>query len=90
MHINDIVTLVSEIVKDEVTRKEIYTRILEQSDEYDLEGVELGIDDIFDVIYEDYVEEDEEEFEEDKDYEDDGEDSSSEWDEYVEEEARQE
>lgn len=80
MDINNIVTILSELIKDEGTRKEIYTRILEESDEYDLEDVELGIDDAFDEVYEEYAEEEEEdEFEEDEDYEDDEEDDSSEW-----------
>jgi hypothetical protein len=83
MDINNIVTILSELIKDEATRKEIYTRILEESDEYDLEDVELGIDDSFDEVYEDMAEEDEEEeFEEDEDYEDDDEDDSSEWDDF--------
>lgn len=83
MDINNIVTILSELIKDEGTRKEIYTRILEESDEYDLEDVELGIDDAFDEVYEEYAEEEEEdEFEEDEDYEDDEEDDSSEWDDF--------
>jgi len=83
MDINNIVTILSELIKDEGTRKEIYTRILEESDEYDLEDVELGIDDAFDEVYEEYAEEEEEdEFEEDEDYEDDDEDESSEWDDF--------
>ena len=84
MDINNIVTILSELIKDEGTRKEIYTRILEESDEYDLEDVELGIDDAFDEVYEEYAEddEDEDEFEEDEDYEDDDEDDSSEWDDF--------
>lgn len=80
MDINDIVTIIADLVKEEETRKEIYTKILEESDEYDLNDVELGIDHVFDEVYEEYApEEDEEEFEEDEDYEDDDEDDSDEW-----------
>ena len=83
MDINNIVTIISELVKDENMRKDIYTKILEESDEYDLEDVELGIDDAFDEVYEEMAEEEEEdEFEEDEDYEDDDEDDSSEWDDF--------
>lgn len=83
MDINSVVTILSELIKDEGTRKEIYTRILEESDEYDLEDVELGIDDVFDEVYEEYAEDEEEdEFEEDEDYEDDDDDDSSEWDDF--------
>lgn len=83
MDINNIVTIISELVKDENMRKDIYTKILEESDEYDLEDVELGIDDVFDEVYEEMAEEEEEdEFEEDEDYEDDDEDDSSEWDDF--------
>ena len=83
MDINNIVTILSALINDEAATTEIYTRILEESDEYDLEDVELGIDDAFDEVYEDMAEEEEEEeFEEDEDYEDDDEDDSSEWDDF--------
>lgn len=81
MDINDIVTIIAELVKEEETRKEIYTKILEESDEYDLDDVELGIDHAFDEVYEEFApeEDEDEEFEEDEDYESDDEDESDDW-----------
>ncbi|CAB5220908.1 hypothetical protein UFOVP247_55 [uncultured Caudovirales phage] len=84
MNINQLVAMISDIVKEDEIRAELYTRILEESDEYDIEEADIGVDSVFDEIYADYAPtEDMEEFEEDEDYEDDSieeddwEDSSS-------------
>lgn len=84
MDINQIVGILAEIVKDEDARKEIYTRILEECDEYDIEDAEVGIDSAFDEVLEDFTPEEddeEDEFEEDEDYEGDDDDSSD-WDDF--------
>lgn len=80
MDINSVVVVLFELMKDEEARKEVYARLLEECDEYDLEDVETGVDHAFDEVYADFdSEEEEEEFEEDEDYEDDS-DESDEWD----------
>jgi len=73
MDINLIVEALLEHVKDDAARGEIYTRLLADMDEYDLEDAEIGVDPVFDAIYEEHVstdsDDEEEEFEEDDDYE---------------------
>jgi hypothetical protein len=70
MDINQFVAIILESVKDDEIRADIYTRILEDSEEYDMEDVETGIDPIFDEIYSDYAPIDEDDVvEEDEDWE---------------------
>jgi len=70
MDINQFVAIILESVKDDEIRADIYTRILEDSEEYDIEDVETGIDPIFDEIYSDYALIDEDDVvEEDEDWE---------------------
>lgn len=80
MDINHIAEVLSELVKDESVRSEIYSRILEDMDQWDIGEIEEGVDHVLDALVEDlHSDEDEEEFEEDEDYDDD-EDDSSDWD----------
>lgn len=80
MDINLVVEALLEHVKDDSVRGEIYTRLLADMDEYDLEDAEIGVDPVFDAVYEEHIptEDDEEEFEEDDDYETE---SDEEWEE---------
>jgi len=71
-----LISVVSEIVKDEGAREQIYKRLLEASDHTEREGIEeecLGYDDAFDSVWEEYFSEkdDEEEYEEDEDHDTD-------------------
>ena len=71
MDINQLVTIILESVKDDEIRADLYNRILEDSDEYDIEDVETGIDPIFDEIYSEYAPLEEDEIiVEDEDWED--------------------
>ena len=71
MDINQLVTIILESVKDDEIRADLYNRILEDSDEYDIEDVETGIDPIFDEIYSEYAPLEEDEIiAEDEDWED--------------------
>jgi hypothetical protein len=69
MDINNIAEVLSELVKDDSLRSEIYSRILEGMDEWDVVEIESGIDPVLDELVENMEYEDEEEFEEDEDYE---------------------
>jgi len=69
MDINNIAEVLSELVKDDSLRSEIYSRILEGMDEWDVVEIESGIDPVLDELVENMESEDEEEFEEDEDYE---------------------
>lgn len=80
MDINHIAEVLLELVKDESVRTEIYSRILEDMDQWDLGEIEEGVDPVLDSLVEElHEDEDEEEFEEDEDYDDDDEDDSD-WD----------
>jgi len=69
MDINNIAEVLSELVKDDSLRFEIYSRILKGMDEWDVVEIESGIDPVLDELVENMEYEDEEEFEEDEDYE---------------------
>lgn len=79
MDINHIAEVLSDLVKDESVRSEIYSRILEDMDQWDIGEIEEGVDPVLDALVEDMHSDEEEEFEEDEDYEDD-EDTSADWD----------
>jgi hypothetical protein len=81
MDINHIAEVLADLVKDDSVRTEIYTRILEDMDQWDIGEIEEGVDPVLDALVEDmHSDEEEEEFEEDEDYDDDDEDSSADWD----------
>jgi hypothetical protein len=71
-----LISVISELVKDQATREQIYKRLLEASDHTERDGIEdecLGYDDAFDNVWEEYFSDevnDDEEYEEDEDYED--------------------
>jgi hypothetical protein len=74
-----LISVVSELVKDEGIREQIYKRLLEASDYTERENIEeecLGYDDAFDNVWEEYFssDEDDEDFEEDEDYDDESKD----------------
>jgi hypothetical protein len=76
---NQLISVISDLVKDESTREQIYKRMLDASDYSEREDIEdecLGEDDAFDRVWNEYYAEDsdEDENEEDYDYEtaDDG------------------
>ena len=69
MNINNIAEVLAELVKDDSLRSEIYSRVLESMDEWDVVEIESGIDPVLDELVENMESEDEEEFEEDEDYE---------------------
>jgi hypothetical protein len=80
MDINHIAEVLSELVKEDSLRTEIYSRILEDMDQWDIGEIEEGIDPVLDALVEElHDDENEEEYEEDEDYDDDD-DDSSEWD----------
>ena len=81
MEVANIVEILHDVVRDESLRSDIYSRIIDQLDDFDLEDVDLGIDPLFDEIFTEYVSnnaEEEDEYQEDDDYEDDS-DSQDEW-----------
>lgn len=80
MEVANIVEILHDVIRDESLRSEIYTRIIDQLDDFDLDDVELGIDPLFDDVFADLTSnKEEEEFEEDDDYEDRDSDDESEW-----------
>ena len=71
---NNIITVISELVKDDTIRFQIYKRLLDASDYVDKDIIEedcIGYDSAYDEVWEQYsdLDEDEELFEEDDDYE---------------------
>ena len=69
-----LISVISEIVKDEGAREQIYKRLLEATDYTERDGIEeqcLGYDDAFDSVWEEYFAKDKpEEEEEDYEYDD--------------------
>jgi hypothetical protein len=58
---NQVISVISELVKDESTRSQIYKRLLDGSDYLEREIIEeecLGYDDAFDTVWKEYFAED--------------------------------
>lgn len=56
MDINSFINIIAETIKDDSMRSEIYTNLLEAASTSDISHIELGIDSVFDHVYEEYVE----------------------------------
>lgn len=66
---NQIISVISELVKDDSTRSQIYKRLLDGSDYIEREMIEeecLGYDDSFDSVWNEYFAEDKDEEDEDE------------------------
>ena len=56
MDINAFINIIAETIKDDSMRSEIYTTLLDVASTSDIRSVELGIDSVFDNVYEEYTE----------------------------------
>jgi len=73
---NQIISVISELVKDESTRSQIYKRLLDSSSWSEKDTIEeecIGYDDAFDSVWEEYFADDKEKYgnENDVDYDED-------------------
>jgi len=65
---NQIISVISDLVKDESTREQIYKRLLDSSSWSERDAIEeecLGYDDAFDSVWEEYYAEEKQEIDED-------------------------
>ena len=65
---NQIISVISDLVKDESTREQIYKRLLDSSSWSERDSIEeecLGYDDAFDNVWEEYYAEEKQEIDED-------------------------
>ena len=65
---NQIISVISDLVKDESTREQIYKRLLDSSSWSERDSIEeecLGYDDAFDNVWEEYYAEEKQEVDED-------------------------
>lgn len=61
---SQLISVISDLVKDESAREQIYKRMLDASDHTEREDIEdecLGYDDAFDSVWEEYFAEDKDE-----------------------------
>ena len=56
MNINAFINIIAETIKDDSMRSEIYNNLLDVATTSDIRSVELGIDSVFDNVYEEYTE----------------------------------
>jgi hypothetical protein len=56
MDINAFINIIAETIKDDSMRSEIYNNLLDVASTSDIRSVELGIDSVFDNVYEEYTE----------------------------------
>lgn len=56
MNINAFINIIAETIKDDSMRSEIYNNLLDVASTSDIRSVELGIDSVFDNVYEEYTE----------------------------------
>jgi hypothetical protein len=56
MDINSFINIIAETIKDDSVRADIYNNLLEVASTSDIRSVELGIDSVFDNVYEEYTE----------------------------------
>jgi|APGre2960657404_1045060.scaffolds.fasta_scaffold464730_2 hypothetical protein len=64
---NQVISVISDLVKDESTREQIYKRLLDASDWSEKDCIEeecLGYDDAFDNVWEEYYAEEKQEIDE--------------------------
>ena len=64
---NQIISVISDLVKDASTREQIYKRLLDSSDWTERDAIEeecLGYDDAFDNVWEEYYAEEKQEIDE--------------------------
>ena len=55
MNINAFINIIAETIKDDSMRSEIYNNLLDVASTSDIRSVELGIDSVFDNVYEEYT-----------------------------------
>ena len=56
MDINAFINIIAETIKDDSMRSEIYNNLLDVASTSDIRSVDLGIDSVFDNVYEEYTE----------------------------------
>jgi hypothetical protein len=56
MDINAFINIIAETIKDDSVRADIYNSMLDVASTSDIRSVELGIDSVFDNVYEEYTE----------------------------------
>lgn len=56
MDINSFINIIAETIKDDSVRADIYNNLLDVASTSDIRSVELGIDSVFDNVYEEYTE----------------------------------